>query len=132
MKPMEPYVKKWYDYLDAGKLMGMKCKHCGSYEFPPVPVCNSCSGTDLEWAEMSGEGKLVSFSANILVDPPFAEYGPTLQGVIQLSEGPTFISWIVGTGLDQEADLFQKLPVAVKMEIQARDKYKYPVFRIVK
>ncbi len=131
MKPMEAYVKKWYDFLASGKLMGTRCKRCGSYEFPPVPVCNCCSGTDMEWAEISGNGKMVSFSANILVDPPFAEYGPTVNAIVQLSEGPTFISWLVGTGLEKQPELFLKLPVDVKMEVQKRDKYCYPVFRVV-
>ncbi len=130
MKPMEAYVKKWYDALEEGRIMGMKCKRCGAYEFPPVPVCNSCSGTDLEWVEMKGEGEMVSFSATTLVDPVFAEYGPTLNAVVQLVEGPTFISWLVGSSIGQENEIYRKLPALVKMEIHKREKYKYPVFRI--
>ncbi len=130
MITMEPYVKKWYDGLEGGKVMGVKCKRCGSYEFPPVPVCNNCSGKEMEWVEMSGEGKMVSFSANLIVDAPFIEFGQTIVAIVQLKEGPHFISPLVGTGIDQQAELFDKLPVSVKMEIQPRTNYKYPVFRI--
>lgn len=130
MKPMEAYVKKWYDFLETGRIMGMKCKHCGSYEFPPVPVCNNCCSTDLEWVEMDGRGQMVSISANVMVDPIFAEYGQKVVALVKLSEGPTFISWLEGVGLDQQGELFKQLPIPVKLEVQKRDKYSYPVFRI--
>jgi len=130
MIKMEPSVKKWYDFLENGKIMGMRCKRCGAYEFPPVPVCNHCSSTDLEWVEMSGSGKLVSFTAMLMVDPPFANFGPQICGYVKLKEGPTFISWLVGTGLEEQAELYDRMPVDVIAEIQQRDKYKFPVFRI--
>lgn len=132
MITMQPYVKKWYDFLDEGKFMGTRCKRCGSYEFPPLPICNSCSSTDMEWVEMSGVGKMVSFSANFIVDPPFADFGPSLHAVVELAEGPTFISWILGVDFEQQAELFEKLPLDVKMVVHTRGKYKYPVFELVK
>ncbi len=131
MITMEPYVKKWYDFLNEGKLMGTRCKRCGTYEFPPLPVCNCCTGTEMEWVELSGKGKMVSFSANLIVDPPFTAYGPSIDAVVELAEGPHFISWLMGVSLDQQAEMFNRLPLEVTMEIHAREKYKYPVFRIV-
>ena len=62
---MEPIVKKWYDGLNEGKLLGLKCKRCGTVEFPPFPVCNTCSCTDLEWIEISGEGMMDSFAMQL-------------------------------------------------------------------
>ena len=50
----QPIVKQWYDYFGVGKIMGLKCTSCDGYEFPPVPICSSCAGTDLHWTEMSG------------------------------------------------------------------------------
>jgi uncharacterized protein len=131
MKPMEPFVKKWYDYLETGKIMGTRCKKCGAYEFPPLPVCNTCCSTDLEWVEMDDHGEMIAFSADIIVNPIFEKYGQKLFALVKLSAGPTFVSWLLGTGLDQQEELFKKLPIPVKMEIQKRDKYSYPVFKIV-
>lgn len=130
MIKMEPIVKKWYGFLDEGKLMGMKCKHCGSYEFPPVPICNNCSSTDVEWAEISGKGILKSFTAMVMTDPPFAEFGPQLCGHVELIEGPTFVSWLADKSLDAQAELYEHIPLEVRAEIQQRNGYKYPVFRI--
>ena len=131
MKPMEAYVKKWYDALDNGKLMGMKCNRCGAYEFPPVPVCNNCSSTDLEWAEMSGFGEMVSFDFTFQLTPNFAPYQSTYHAMVKLDEGPTIISWLVGVEPGKFDELFEKQPLKVKMEAQKREKYSYPVFRIV-
>ena len=130
MKTMEAYVKKWYDFMDSGRIMGMRCKNCGAFEFPPVPVCNACCSTDVEWVEMSGKGTIVSLSADIIVDPVYAEYGQQAVGLVQLAEGPTFISWLEGVGVDQIDSLFEKLPIPVKMIIQKREKYSFPVFKI--
>lgn len=130
MAKIEPIVKLWYDYLKENKIMGKKCKQCGAYEFPPVPVCNECSSTDMEWTEMSGYGTMETYTANPIVDPPFAFYGPQIQAVVRLDEGPTFTSWLVGIDFDKRDELFDKIPCRVKMEVQDRGEFSYPVFRI--
>ena len=61
MIEMKPVVKKFYDSLDEGKLMGRQCTRCGAVEFPPVLVCNSCSCFDMEWVEVSGKAKVTDF-----------------------------------------------------------------------
>jgi len=131
MIKMQPYVKMWYDYFEQGKVMGLKCKRCGSYEFPPVTVCNNCKGTDLEWVEMSGEGKLQSFTAVPYPDAPFAEYAGYYYGRIIMKEGPDFATMILNIDPEHEVELFEKLPVDVKAEIMQRDGYKYVVFRVM-
>ncbi|HEX2980986.1 MAG TPA: zinc ribbon domain-containing protein [Anaerolineaceae bacterium] len=130
MKPMEAYVKKWYDFLADGQIMGIRCKRCGTIEFPPIPVCNHCCSTDVEWVEVNREGQMVSLSANVMVDPLFAEYGQKIIALVRLADGPSFMSWLEGVALDEQGTLFDKLPVKVKMEVQKRDKYSFPVFRI--
>lgn len=58
MRTMQPVTKMWYDYLNEGKLMGLKCEHCGQMEFPPVPVCNTCGKHEMEWAPITGRQSL--------------------------------------------------------------------------
>ncbi len=130
MVKMEPYVKKWYDFFEEGKIMGLKCNRCGSYEFPPVTVCNNCSGTELSWVEMSGEGKLVAFTLNPYPDPPFADFAPFYYGTVVLKEGPSYATMIFDIDQEHEAEVFERLPVDVKAEIQQRDGYKYVAFRV--
>lgn len=49
-------------YLEEGKIMGTRCRVCGMTFFPPRADCYNCLSSDMEWFEVSGTGKLVSFS----------------------------------------------------------------------
>ena len=131
MKKVESYVKRWYDYLEDGKIMGVKCKHCGAYEFPPVPICNTCGAHDMEWVEMDGEGTLVA--ANDATMPMWGpEFGAVLSGIVELKEGPAFLSFITGVDDADRDSLFDKVPLKVHAEIQQRDGFKYPCFKYEK
>lgn len=50
------------DFLEAGKVMGTRCKSCGLVFFPPRADCYQCLSSDMEWFEVSGKGKLVTYS----------------------------------------------------------------------
>lgn len=62
-------VNDFVDYLAQGKVMGTRCTKCGTIHFPPVADCAECLSSDVEWFEVTGAGKLVSFSKLM--------YGPT-------------------------------------------------------
>jgi uncharacterized OB-fold protein len=49
-------------HLEEGKVMGTKCKDCGALYFPPRSDCYKCLTSNMEWFEVSGIGKLLSFS----------------------------------------------------------------------
>jgi uncharacterized OB-fold protein len=42
--------------------MANRCKECGKVFFPPRADCYQCLASDMEWFEVSGTGKLVSYS----------------------------------------------------------------------
>ncbi len=50
------------DYLEKGKVMGTRCKDCGKAYFPPRSDCHQCLPGEMEWFEVSGTGKLVTYS----------------------------------------------------------------------
>jgi hypothetical protein len=50
------------DYLEKGTVMGSRCRDCGRRFFPPRADCHQCLASNMEWFEVSGNGKLVSFS----------------------------------------------------------------------
>ncbi len=49
-------------YLDEGKIMATKCKGCGNTYFPPRADCYNCLTSDMEWFEVTGTGKLLSYT----------------------------------------------------------------------
>lgn len=55
-------VNDFIDYLDQGKVMGTRCKECGLAFFPPRADCHNCFSSDMEWFEVSGTGRLVTYS----------------------------------------------------------------------
>jgi uncharacterized OB-fold protein len=59
------------DYLDKGKLVGTQCKSCGTQYFPPRPDCAQCLSSTMEWVEVKGKGKLLSYSKLIYAPTGF-------------------------------------------------------------
>ena len=56
------------EYLEKGQIMATKCKDCGQVFFPPRADCYKCFSSNIEWIEVTGKGKLVSYSK--------LQYGP--------------------------------------------------------
>jgi len=50
------------DFLEDGKVKGTRCKDCGLVFFPPRADCYKCLASNVEWFEVSGSGKLVTYS----------------------------------------------------------------------
>jgi len=55
-------VNDFIDYLEEGKVMGSKCKECGLVFFPPRADCYKCFSSDMEWFDVTGNGKLMAYS----------------------------------------------------------------------
>ncbi len=55
-------INDFIDQLEQGKVMGTRCKECGLVFFPPRADCYQCLKSDMEWFEVVGKGKLVSYS----------------------------------------------------------------------
>lgn len=132
MAKMEPYVYEWYEYLKQGKLMGLRCKECGTYEFQPVPVCNKCSSTEMEWVEISGDVEIYSAAYCAMGIYPYNKTPVVCVGT-RLKEGPTFMSWIPGGTAELARSFLERpRPVKGKLEITQIDNEVYwPTVRIV-
>jgi len=55
-------VNDFVDYMEKGKVMYTRCKDCGLVFFPPRADCYQCLTSNMEWLEVSGNGKLISYS----------------------------------------------------------------------
>lgn len=55
-------VNDFISHLDEGKVTGTRCKDCGAVFFPPRADCYKCLTSNMEWFDVSGTGKLVSYS----------------------------------------------------------------------
>ena len=55
-------INDFINYLEDNKVMGTRCKDCGIAFFPPRADCHQCLASNMEWFEVSGKGKLVTYS----------------------------------------------------------------------
>jgi uncharacterized OB-fold protein len=55
-------VNDFVGYLEKGKVMYTRCKDCGLVFFPPRADCYQCLTSNMEWLEVSGKGRLISYS----------------------------------------------------------------------
>ena len=49
-------------HLESGKVTGTKCVDCGAIFFPPRADCCHCLSSNMDWFDVSGSGRLVTFS----------------------------------------------------------------------
>lgn len=88
--------RAYSDALKENRLLGLKCKDCGTITCPPKMTCQECTGTNLEIVQMSGEGKIVTFTQTF-VSPQGRECEvPYVITLVELAEGP----WIMGNLID--------------------------------
>ncbi len=132
---MESMVVRFYRELGKGKIYGVKCKKCGHFIFPPKAGCEKCGAHKMEWKLISGDGMLYHFSSGNLPPMKFAKYHPYSYGVIELKEGPAFLTQIEGLDVKSvEAIEAQnkKMPMKVKAKVKKMAGMNIVVFRVVK
>ncbi|HEY9574456.1 MAG TPA: zinc ribbon domain-containing protein [Lachnospiraceae bacterium] len=129
---LEKVVEKFYEGLEEGRILGRKCKACGSVEFPPVYACNSCGNMETEWVEISGKAKMKSIvlPAALSSKPEYDALGKYAYGEIELEEGACFNGVVKGITKKNRKELIEKLPISVHAEIFQRDGYKTVVFAL--
>jgi uncharacterized protein len=115
-----PFTDHSYEqFLSEKRIMGTRCRKCGSLALPPRVVCSSCHSMDLEWIEFQGEGRLAAFTS-IYIPPPFMAlegFGrkkPYVSGVVELKEGPRVVARIIGVDAGKPEKI--KIGMAVKAD----------------
>jgi len=84
--------KDYNEALKQNKLLGLKCKQCGTITVPPKIACGNCASADLDIVELSGTGKIQTFTT-VFVPPEGRESEcPYVIVLVELDEGP----WIMG------------------------------------
>lgn len=91
--------KAYTEALKENKLLGLKCDACGAYTVPPKKVCIDCASEEMEIVELSGTGKIRTFT--VIRVPPEGFEGPYVVGLVELSEGPWLMATILGIDADK-------------------------------
>ena len=124
MSASEFTVSRFREFLSKRKIMAAKCKKCGTVNLPPRPMCKKCHGTELEWVELNGKGKLVTFSVvyvppTSLVAEGYGREKPYAFGVVDLGQGAKITARL--TGFDVERPESIRLGINVEAEFLESD-----------
>jgi uncharacterized OB-fold protein len=103
-------VSDFARHLKDGRLMGSRCRSCGTFSFPPRADCASCLGGEFEWAEISGRARLHTWSRIAAAPTGFEDIAPYTVGVVDLEEGGRLLAWF-GETIAPES-------IAIGMEVQ--------------
>jgi uncharacterized OB-fold protein len=78
-----------------------RCRACAGFVWPPRPTCGECGSEQLDWTDLSGRGRIYSFTIIRQVVggaavKAFERDLPYVVAWIDLDEGPRFTSNVVG------------------------------------
>ena len=118
-------TEQFWAAVQERRLLMPKCDACGTVNFPPRVACNICAKTNFTWTELSGRGKIYSFTVyHRVYHPAFKDKVPYVVAVVELEEGPRIISNIIGV---PPPDVTCEMPVTVVYDM-VRDDYLIPKF----
>jgi uncharacterized protein len=92
---MGPYDAPMWASIRARCMRLQRCRRCGAWQYLPGPGCPSCLATDLEWHEVSGGARIVSW---VVFHRRYLPAYPAPYNVIavRLDEGPMMVSNLEG------------------------------------
>lgn len=89
-------AKEYAEGLAQSELRIQKCQECEKHVFYPRPFCPQDMG-ELAYVKASGKGKILSYTkVNKSGHPLWANRTPFVVAIIELEEGPTLASHVVG------------------------------------
>lgn len=109
------------------KLVVQWCSTCAEHYFYPRSRCQRCGSADVEWRQVSGRGKLISYVINYRPLPPSEDGSPQVIALVQLDEGVRMLTNIVGSPAEPEALV---LDAPVMVDFEPCGEWQLPVFRM--
>lgn len=109
--------------LKEDRLLGLKCLQCGAITVPPKMVCRKCGSPELDIVELSGQGKIKTFTTVFVAAEGREAEAPYTIVLVELDDGP----WIMGNlaGVDPNKATMELIGKSVKMshKVFPGDKY---------
>lgn len=100
--PVEPFtIEQFYKFLQQSKLMAGICQKCKKVHLPPRPFCDKCGSQQFSWLNISGKGKLVTFTVINIAPQQFQSMTPYAVGIVELVGGLRIPGMIQGVTQEQ-------------------------------
>ena len=110
-----------YDFyvgLTQHKLMASRSLSTGQLFLPPRPMDPKDMSTEMEWVELSGKGKLLTFTViyvgtSAMIAAGYDRKNPYCVGIVQTDEGPAISAQIMDLDLSHPELIQIGLPLEV-------------------
>ncbi|MBI4332034.1 MAG: Zn-ribbon domain-containing OB-fold protein [Chloroflexi bacterium] len=83
----ETKAAEFIDFLEKGKVEATRCKKCGRVYFPPRVQCADDLSSDIEWVDLSGPARLLTFTTVHYGPTGFENDAPYTLAVVEFSNG---------------------------------------------
>ena len=118
--------KPFFEGAKRHELVLQRCRSCGALLWPVKLRCDACLNIDIEWAKVSGKGKLHTFAImHQVFHPGFADKVPYNIVVVELDEGLRVTTNVVGC---PNSELRLDMPLEVTFE-DLSEEVTIPMFR---
>jgi uncharacterized OB-fold protein len=102
------FTRIFWSALAEGRFLTTRGKLSGRLTFPPKPISPDDWNEPIEWVELSGRGRLYSYTTMHAVPTAFQAEAPYRVCVVDLEEGVRLATRLLGRGpavLDQPVQL---------------------------
>ena len=101
-RPMnETLSKPFWEATKRHELVLPRCRTCSKIFFYPREQCPNCYSSDLDWTQVSGKGRLYTFTVvHQTAHPAFQPDAPHIYAIVQLNEGPRMPSNLIGCDIE--------------------------------
>jgi len=119
--PQTELVKKFIKELENKKLMGTRCKKCGTKYLPPRSHCK-CGCQDMELCEMPKNGKITAYTFVTFPPESMKKHAPYILAVAELNDGTKLLAHVTDVAIEE---LRVGLPVRVAVQRISEDRLVY-------
>ncbi len=108
---VNPETREFWAATAEGGLLLKRCLDCGGVIWYPRAICPECYSLHTEWFEVSGRGRVYSYTVNYRPEGAYQDCASIVLAYVELDEGPRIMTNIVAA---DGADLVVGLPVEVE------------------
>ena len=112
----KPTVEEYLKNIEEGIFKAYRCVDCGMVIAPPSGTCYGCGSSNMDWAEVSGKGKLISFTVIHIAPDEFAEEVPYYVAIVELEEDTRVSARLLGFDPLKPEEV--KLGIPVKLDYE--------------
>ncbi len=124
----KPTVEEYLKHIQEGMFRAYRCVDCGMIIAPPSGSCYGCGSSNMEWADVSGKGKLVSFTVIHIAPDEFVEEAPYFIAIVELEEGTRVSARLLGFDPLKPEEIALGVPVILDYE-DGKSGRKYLAFK---